>query len=114
MTTHRNPQDRLQKPTPHHNPGAPTLVRDREACTLADLDAIRADVVRADVLAIVAHEHFDRTIWREADGERVEFVRHLVAAASEAASAALQAIDDLRRTMASRRSVPSAEIWQDG
>jgi hypothetical protein len=27
---------------------------------------------------------------------------------------ALLAIDDLRRAMASRRAVPSAEIWTDG
>jgi hypothetical protein len=82
-------------------------------CTEADLDAVRYEVARADVLAIIAHEHFDRTVWREVDDERVDFVAHLVAAASEAASAALQALDDLRRATASRHAVPGAEIWED-
>jgi len=91
-----------------------TLARDRGACTLADLDAVRSEVARADVLAVVAYEHFDRTIWREADDERRDFVRHLVAAASEAASAALVAVDELRRVVASRSTVPSGQIWQDG
>lgn len=97
-----------------HNPDAPTLVHSREACTMADLDAIRFEVARADVMADVAREHFDRTAWREADDARADFVAHLVAAASEAASAALLAVDDLRRAMASRRAVPGAEIWTDG
>jgi hypothetical protein len=81
---------------------------------MADLDAIRFEVARADVMADVAREHYDRTIWREADGERVDFVGHLIAATMEAASAALLAVDDLRRAVASRRAVPGAEIWTDG
>ena len=86
----------------------------REACTMADLDAIRFEVARVDVMAIVAQEHFDRTVWCEVDDERVDFVAHLVAATMEAASAALLAVDDLRRAMASRSTVPSGQIWQDG
>jgi hypothetical protein len=81
---------------------------------MADLDAIRFEVARADVMADVAKEHFDRTVWREADDARADFVGHLVSAAPEAASAALLAIDDLRRIMAVRRTVPSGEIWTDG
>ena len=89
------------------------LSHDRGACTAADLDAVRFEVARADVLAQVAQEHFDRTIWREVDDARVVFVAHLVAATAEAASAALLALDDLRR--AGRRSaVPPGEIWSDG
>jgi len=114
MSEHRNPQAKLPKPQTHHNPGAPTLVHSHEACTMADLDAIRFEVARADVMADVAKEHFDRTIWREADDARAAFVAHLVSAASEAASAALLAVDDLRRAMASRSTVPSGQIWQDG
>ena len=114
MTQHRNPQAKLPKPHTHHNPDTPTQVRDRAACTIADLDAIRFEVARVDVMAIVAQEHFDRTIWREADGERVDFVAHLIAATMEAASAALLAVDDLRRAVASRSTVPSGQIWQDG
>jgi hypothetical protein len=94
-----------------------TLARDQGACTRADLDAVRSEVERADVLAQVAQEHFDRTNWHEVDDARIGFVAHLVAATAEAASAALQALDDLRRAMASRRStptVPSGQIWQDG
>jgi len=114
MSAHRNPQAKLPKPQTHHNPDTPTLVRDREAFTMADIDAIRFEVARVDVMAIVAQEHFDRTIWREADDARAAFVAHLVSAASEAASAALLAVDDLRRAMASRSTVPSGQIWQDG
>ncbi|HEX2692217.1 MAG TPA: hypothetical protein VHN14_36655 [Kofleriaceae bacterium] len=104
----------IDKPYTLHAAEEPTQVHSREACTMADLDAIRFEVARADVMAIVAHEHFDRTIWREADGERVDFVGHLIAATMEAASAALLAVDDLRRAVASRRAVPGAEIWTDG
>ncbi len=82
-------------------------MRDREACTEADLDAIRFEVARVDVMASAAMEHFDRTVWREVDDERVEFVSHLIAATTEAASAALLAVDDLRRAMVSRSTVPS-------
>ena len=49
MSEHRNPQAKLPKPHTHHNPDTPTLVRDREACTMADLDAIRFEVARVDV-----------------------------------------------------------------
>jgi hypothetical protein len=59
------------------------------------------------------NQHAD-SIWREADGERVDFVGDLIAATMEAASAALLAVDDLRRAVASRRAVPGAEIWTDG
>lgn len=86
----------------------------REACTMADLDAIRFEVARVDVMAIVAQEHFDHTVWREVDAARIDFVAHLIAATMEAASAALLAVDDLRRAMVSRRAVPGAEIWTDG
>jgi len=41
MRKHRNPRQRLSKHQIHHNPDAPTLVHSREACTMADLDAIR-------------------------------------------------------------------------
>ena len=109
----------IDKPYTLHAAEEPTqdrtaVVRDREACTMADLDAIRFEVARADVMADVAREHFERTVWREADGERVDFVGHLIAATMEAASAALLAVDDLRRAVASRRAVPGAEIWTDG
>ena len=104
----------IDKPYTLHAPEEPTQVHSREACTMADLDAIRFEVARVDVMAIVAQEHYDRTIWREADGERVDFVGHLIAATMEAASAALLAVDDLRRAVASRRAVPGAEIWTDG
>lgn len=90
-----------------------TLARDQAPCTQADLDAIRFEVERVDVMAQVALEHFDRTIWREADDARIHFVAHLVAATTEAASAALLAVDDLRRAM-TRREVPPAEVWNDG
>ena len=56
------------------------IARDRAACTSADLDAVRFEVVRVDVLAQVALEHFDRTVWREIDDARTDFVAHLVAA----------------------------------
>jgi len=39
-----------------------TLVRDRGACTQADLDAVRYEVARADVLADAAKEAFDCTV----------------------------------------------------
>jgi len=104
----------IDKPHTLHAAEEPTQVHSREACTMADLDAIRFEVARVDVIAIVAQEHYDRTIWREADGERVDFVGHLIAATMEAASAALLAVDDLRRSVASRRAVPGAEIWTDG
>jgi hypothetical protein len=41
------------------------IARDRAACTPADLDAVRFEVARVDVLAQVTLEHFDRTVWRE-------------------------------------------------
>ena len=104
----------IDKPYTLHAAEEPTQVHSREACTMADLDAIRFEVARVDVMAIVAQEHYDRTIWREADGERVDFVGHLIAATMEAASAALLAVDDLRRAVASPRAVPGAEIWTDG
>ena len=104
----------IDKPHTLHAAEEPTQVHSREACTMADLDAIRFEVARVDVMAIVAQEHFDRTIWREADGERVDFVAHLIAATMEAASAALLAVDDLRRAVASRSTVPAGQIWQDG
>jgi hypothetical protein len=104
----------IDKPYTLHAAEEPTQVHSREACTMADLDAIRFEVARVDVMAIVAQEHYDRTIWSEADGERVDFVGHLIAATMEAASAALLAVDDLRRAVASRRAVPGAEIWADG
>jgi hypothetical protein len=87
-----------------------TLARDQEACTTADIDAVRYEVARADVLADAAMEAFDRTVWREVDDARFDHVGHLVSAAS----AALLAVDDLRWVMASRRTVPSGEIWNDG
>jgi len=59
-------------------------------------------------------EHFDRTNWREVDDARIDFVAHLVAAASEATSAAVLALDDLRRVMVRRSAVPTGEIWNDG
>ena len=89
-----------------------TLARDQGPCTPADLDAVRYEVARADVLADVAKQAFDLTNWREVDAARIDHVSHLVSAASEAASAALLAMDDLRRV--SRRAVPSGEIWNDG
>jgi hypothetical protein len=46
------------------------------------------------------------------DDARADFVAHLVAAASEAASAALLAVDDLRRAVANRSTVPCGEIWE--
>jgi len=104
----------IDKPYTLHAAEEPTQVHSREACTMADLDAIRFEVARVDVMAIVAQEHYDRTIWREAEGERVDFVGHLIAATMEAASAALLAVDDLRRAMASRSTVPSGQIWPDG
>jgi hypothetical protein len=112
MTAHRNPQARLSRPFP--DTFDPVPPRDGAACTQADIDAIRYEVQRADVLADAAKEHFDRTVWGEADAARIDHVSHLVSAASEAASAALLAVDDLRRAMASRRAVPSGQIWQDG
>ena len=114
MPEHRNPRPSLSKRPSPDNSDDRTSTLTHAACTMADLDAVRSEVARADVLAIVAYEHFDRTNWSEADGERHDFVRHLVSAASEAASAALVAIDDLRRSMASRSTVPSGQIWQDG
>jgi len=84
-----------------------TLARDQEVCTDVDIDAIRYEVARADVLADVAMQAFDITVWREADAARIDHVAHLVSAASEAASAALLAVDDLRRAMVSRRVVPA-------
>ena len=59
------------------------IARDRAACTPADLDAVRFEVARVDVLAQVALEHFDRTVWREIDDARTDFVAHLVAATVE-------------------------------
>jgi hypothetical protein len=64
------------------------------------------------VLADAAMEAFDRTVWHEGDAARIDHVSHLVSAASEA-SAALLAVDDLRRVMASRREVPTGEIWSE-
>jgi hypothetical protein len=91
------------------------IARDQAACTPADIDAIRYEVARADVLANAAMEAFDRTVWGEADAARIDHVGHLVSAASEAASAALLAVDDLRRAMVSRSAaVPSGDIWNDG
>jgi hypothetical protein len=112
MTRHRNPQATLPRQFP--DTCDPVPPRDGPVCTQADLDAIRYEVQRADVLADAAMQAFDTTVWREADAERIDHVGHLVSAASEAASAALLAVDDLRRAMASRRAVPGAEIWQDG
>ena len=43
-----------------------TLARDQEVCTAADIDAVRYEVARADVLADAAMRAFDVTIWREA------------------------------------------------
>ena len=59
------------------------IARDRAACTPANLDAVRFEVARVDVLAQVALEHFDRTVWREIDNARTDFVAHLVAATAE-------------------------------
>jgi hypothetical protein len=53
-------------------------------------------------------------VWREADAARIDHVSHLVSAASEAASAALLAVDDLRRVMASRRAVRRARSGTTG
>lgn len=47
--------------------------------------------------------------WRDA---RVDFVAHLIAVTTEAASAALLAVDDLRCAIVSRSTVPSGEIWE--
>jgi hypothetical protein len=69
-----------------------TLTRDQAACTPADLDAVRFEVERVDVLVQVTMEHFDCTVQREADDARIDFVAHLVAATAEAASAALLAL----------------------
>jgi hypothetical protein len=91
-----------------------TLARDQGPCTAADLDAVRYEVARADVLADVAKQAFDLTNWHEVDDARIDHVSHLVSAASEAASAALLAVDDLRRAMVRRAAVPPGEIWQDG
>jgi hypothetical protein len=88
-----------------------TLARDQEVCTDADIDAVRYEVARADVLADVAMQAFDLTIWREADAARIDHVAHLVSATSEAASAALLAVDDLRRAMVSRRG--SRPTWNE-
>lgn len=41
-----------------------TLARDQAACTPADLDAVRYEAARADVLADVAKQAFDLTNWR--------------------------------------------------
>jgi hypothetical protein len=90
------------------------LARDQGPCTMADLDAVRFEAERVDVLAQVAAEHFDRTNWHEIDDARIGFVAHLVAATAEAASAALLALDDLRRAMVRRAAVPPGEIWSDG
>jgi hypothetical protein len=59
------------------------IARDRAACTPADLDAVGFEVAGVDVLAQVALEHFDRTVWREIDDARTDFVAHLVAAIAE-------------------------------
>ena len=88
--------------------------RAHEVCTEGDIDAFRFEVARVDVMAEVAMQHFDRTIWREADPAWLDFVAHLVAATAEAAAAALLTVDDLRRVLGIRRAVPSGEIWNDG
>jgi hypothetical protein len=95
-----------------HDNGVPTPARDREACTPADLDALRFEVARVNVMAEVAMDHFSRTVWHEADDApaRIDFVAHLVVATAESASAALLAVDDLRRAMVNRSTVPSGEI----
>jgi hypothetical protein len=59
------------------------IARDRVACAPADLDAVRFEVARVDVLAQVAMEHFDRTVWREIDDARTDFMAHLLAATAE-------------------------------
>jgi hypothetical protein len=41
------------------------------------------EVARVDVRAQVALEHFDRTVWREIDDARTDFVAHRVAATAE-------------------------------
>jgi len=69
-------------------PARVTLARDQAACTPADLDAVRFEVARVDVLAQVATEHFDRTAWHEVDDARIDFVAHLVATTAEAATLA--------------------------
>jgi len=40
---------------------------------------------------------FDITVWHEVGAARIDYAAHLVSAASEPASAALLAVDDLRR-----------------
>ena len=49
----------IDKPYTLHAAEEPTQVHSREACTMADLDAIRFEVARVDVMAIVAQEHYD-------------------------------------------------------
>ena len=43
-------------------------VCDQGTCTVADLDAVRYEVARADVLADATMHAFDLTIWREVAG----------------------------------------------
>jgi hypothetical protein len=100
MSNHRNPRPSLSRPFP--DKFDPTASRERAACSEADIEAIRYEVARADVLADAAMQAFDITVWREVDDARIDHVSHLVSAASEAASAALLAVDDLRRAMARR------------
>jgi hypothetical protein len=91
-----------------------TLARDQGACTVADLDAVRYEVVRADVLADVAKQAFDLTNWRVVDAARIDHVGTSSRRRPRRHLRPCSPLHDLRRAMVRRSAVPSGEVWSDG
>jgi hypothetical protein len=110
MQQHRNPRARLPKrptpdngaPAPAEGPGTPTFD------VAAALDILREIIRRTEALVCASEDLLEKDPWGD-DGEdderRAEHLADLVAAAKEAARAAVRAGDQIATGLALHRAV---------
>lgn len=81
---------------------------------LADhLDALRIAVGKFDALITVAVESYDNTSWRSADSLQIDRMAHLLGAAADAATTAIEAVDRFRTLVADRQPAATGYDWGD-
>jgi hypothetical protein len=113
MAKHRNPQARLSKPPSPDNDPTPTrdrAVRAVRASLLEHgLDDLRNAVGRTDALADAVFRVYDERRVGGEDDRVEERVSHLIDATTEAATKALEELDQLRADLAGQPSAEDAD-----
>jgi hypothetical protein len=110
MRRHRNPQARLSKPPSPDNDPTPTRDRAVRAPILEHgLDGLRNAVGRTDALADAVFRVYDERRVGGEDDRVEERVSHLIDATTEAATKALEELDQLRADLAGQPSTEDAD-----